>query len=234
MDRLTNANIIKSISYDQDEILNWIIKLYCPNGFELDPTYSKGYFYKNIQQPKYKFDLKPQTEDTIQADCRKLLLENNSISTIMFDPPFLAGIPADNKEPTGIIKKRFGYFKNIQHDLWDFYYDSLGEFYRILKPNGILVFKCQDTVDGGKQCLSHIEIVNMANEIGFYPKDLFILLAKTRIIGSNSNIQQHARKYHSYFLIFKKQESKVNYGLTRAVEINPKDEIIIIEKNDKN
>jgi len=232
LDKLTNQNIIKSISYDQEEILNWIIKLYCQDGFELDPTYSKGNFYKNIQQPKYKFDLKPQTEDTIQVDCRKLPLEKEFISTIMFDPPFLAGTPAGNKETTGIMKKRFGYFKNIQHDLWDFYYDSLGEFYRILKPNGILVFKCQDTVDSGKQCLSHIEIINMANEIGFYPKDLFILLAKNRIIGSNSNMQQHARKYHSYFLIFKKCVSPVNYGLTREVEINSKDKVIIFDKKD--
>ena len=47
---MTQDEIIKSISYEQDEILQWIIDLYCHNGFQLDPTYSKGNFYKTIQQ----------------------------------------------------------------------------------------------------------------------------------------------------------------------------------------
>ena len=45
--KLQKPEIIKSISYSQEEILKWIIRLYCPDGFDLDPTYSKGVFYKN-------------------------------------------------------------------------------------------------------------------------------------------------------------------------------------------
>jgi len=73
-----------------------------------------------------------------------------------------------------IIKEGFGYYKNVPI-LWRFYRDSLDEFYRILKPEGILVFKCQDTIENGCQYLSHIEIVNYAYSIGLYPLDLFIL-----------------------------------------------------------
>ena len=49
--------MISTISYDQEEIIKNIIQLYCPEGIELDPTYSKGVFYKNIEKPKHKFDL---------------------------------------------------------------------------------------------------------------------------------------------------------------------------------
>lgn len=91
------------------------------------------------------------------------------------------------------------------------YHKSIEEFYRILKPDGVLIFKCQDTIDSCKQYLSHIEIHNKAIDCGFYAKDLFVLLAKNRIIGKTHHNQQHCRKYHSYFLVFIKQKNKIRY-----------------------
>ena len=201
--------IIKSISYDQDEILQWIINLYCPNGFELDPTYSVGNFYKGIPQPKYKFDIAPQSSEVTEADCRDLPFRGNVIASIIFDPPFVGGSRKDGKP--GIIKTRFGYYKNIQTELWGMYRDALVEFYRILKQDGVLVFKCQDTIESAKQYFSHVEIINTALSIGFYPKDLFVLLAKSRLISPLQRKQQHARKFHSYFLVFLKQKNPVKY-----------------------
>ena len=52
----------------------------------------------------------------------------------------------------------------------------------------------------------------MALNFGYYPKDKFILLAKNRIMSPNMKNQQHARKFHSYFLVFIKQKSLVNYA----------------------
>jgi len=207
-------DIIKSISYDQTEIIRNIIELYCPNGIELDPTFSKGNFYKDITKPKYCYDLYPQTDGVIQSDCRHLPHSNASIKSIMFDPPFVGGKDRKGKGYiSGIIRKRFGFYSNVQHKLWDMYHGALVEFYRILVPNGILIFKCQDTVDSGKQCLSHVEIINYAYLVGFYPKDIFVLLAKNRLIGIHHHKQQHCRKYHSYFLVFIKQKSPVKYSM---------------------
>ena len=47
--------LIKSISYDQGEIIRNILKLHVLQGFiDCDPTYSTGNFYKNtgIQEPR--------------------------------------------------------------------------------------------------------------------------------------------------------------------------------------
>jgi len=203
------GGLVKSISYSQDEILKWIIQLYCPNGFDLDPTYSKGVFYKNIPGPRLKFDLNPQVEGCQRADCTTLPLGSNSVSSIVFDPPFVGGSCKGGKP--GIIKSRFGYYQNIQTALWGMYHKALLEFHRILKPNGFLIFKCQDTIDSSTQYLSHVEIINKAVSSGFYAKDLFILLAKSRLMSPNMKIQQHARKFHSYFLVFEKKQSKVQY-----------------------
>lgn len=46
---------------------------------------------------------------------------------------------------------------------------------------------------------------------GFYPKDLFMLLAKVRL--NDGREQQHARKYHSYYWVFEKKECNIEYGI---------------------
>lgn len=226
---VSETELVKSISYDQDEIMQWIINLHCPDGFELDPTYSIGNFYKKISQPKLKFDINPQSSDVQQADCTNLPLENNSISSIMFDPPFIAGIPTETAIK-GIISNRFGSYKSIprKDGLWEMYLKAIAEFYRILKNNGVLVVKCQDTISDGHQFLSHIELVNYGCLLGFYPKDLFVLLANNRVIKDYPK-QKHARKFHSYFIVFIKQKSPVKYTVSG---FNPYQESLISVKRE--
>ena len=204
-----NSHIISSISYNQDEIIKNIIKLHCPDGIELDPTYSKGVFYKNIRGPLLKFDIDPISTSITKADCRDLPLDNESITSIMFDPPFVGGSRKNGKP--GIIKTRFGYYKNIP-TLWKMYKGALVEFYRILKRDGVLIFKCQDSIESGKQYFSEYKIIKMALDLGFYPKDKFILMAKSRLTSPSQLRQQHCRKFHSYFLVFIKCGQKVNYN----------------------
>ena len=74
--------MIKSISYDQGEIIRNILELHVPtHKIDCDPTYSIGNFYKNtgVEAPIYKFDIRPQLDDVQQGDSRHLPLENNSI-----------------------------------------------------------------------------------------------------------------------------------------------------------
>lgn len=208
--------IIKSISYNQSEIINWILQLHVPNNkIDCDPTYSVGNFYKNtgIDEPKYKFDINPQVEGVIKGDSRNLPLEDCSLDCIMFDPPFLAttgkSLVGDNNN--NIINKRFGVYPT-ENELHKFYIDSMEEFYRILNAKGILIFKCQDKVSSGKQYMSHCFIYNEAIKIGFYPKDLFVLLSKNRLVADwQLKNQKNARKFHSYFWVFEKQNKTVKY-----------------------
>ena len=208
--------MVKSISYSQEEIINWILKLHCKtHKIDCDPTYSKGNFYKktNIEEPKYKFDILPQTADTIKADARNLPLDNNSLDCIMFDPPFLAttgkSLTEDNEN--NIINKRFGVFPTEQ-ELHKFYVEAMQEFYRILRDDGILIFKCQDKISSGKQYLSHYFIIQEAIKLGYYPKDFFVLLAKNRIVADwQLKNQKNARKFHSYFIVFQKTNKQIKY-----------------------
>lgn len=206
-------DIIKSFYYSQDELIQSIMNLYKIEQFDLDPTYSKGIFYKNTIEPKYKSDINPQYADVLGASSTILPFKKDIFSSIIFDPPFLAttGKSLSQNNDSNIIAKRFTVFKN-ETELHEYYKNSLIEFYRILKKEGILVFKCQDKVSSGTQYMSHVYIINEAEKIGFYTKDLFLLLAKNRIIPDwQIKNQQHARKFHSYFLVFQKTNKKCKY-----------------------
>jgi hypothetical protein len=56
----------------------------------------------------------------------------------------------------------------------------------------------------------------MALELGFYPKDLFILHNKVRMnsFGSRWSKQEHARKHHSYFWVLHKMNPRVKYNFS--------------------
>jgi len=207
--------LVRNISYDQSEIIRNILMLHVPGGkIDCDPTYSTGAFYNGtgIEVPELRFDIKPQAEGVIQADARHLPLEDESISCMMFDPPFLATTGKSLTEGQGnIINRRFGVFPDEQ-SLHRFYVEAMVEAHRVLKPQGILIFKCQDKVSSGKQYWSHCFIMNEAVKIGFYPKDLFILLAKNRLVADwQARNQRNARKFNSFFWTFQKNNKRIDY-----------------------
>ena len=208
--------MIKSISYDQSEIIKSILQLHVEKReIDCDATYSKGKFYDKtgVKPPVHKFDILPVSDAVVCADSRSLPLADASIDCMIFDPPFLAttGKSLTEDNSSNRINKRFGVYPN-EKELHQFYVDSLKEAYRVLRDDGILIFKCQDKVSSGKQYMSHVFICNEATRIGFYPKDLFILLSKNRLVADwQVKNQKNARKFHCYFWVFQKNAKRVEY-----------------------
>lgn len=208
--------MIKTTSTSQDEIIKNIMTLYGIREFTLDPCYSKGNFYRNIPQPLHCYDIDPQHSWVKQSEAFEVPLGTGSCDSIIFDPPFLATKgPSLKKDNGNIILKRFSVFPT-EGALFKFYWKSLSHFYALLRTGGVLVVKCQDKVSSSKQYFSHVYIHNMAVELGFYPKDLFIYVNEKKVIGKWKDNQQHAWKTHSYFIVFKKEKNKVN--LNRLLE----------------
>lgn len=217
MKNLTNKIVIKSISYDQHQILKDILQLHCEGDIELDPTYSTGGFYKKgVKEPIYKFDINPQKPGVIQADAQCLPLKDGSISTMILDFPFLATKgPSllNKKEGQNETIKRFGCY-STEKELFVLFKNSLREAYRVLKKNGICIFKVQGKVSSGRNYMSHHYVMNYAEEVGFYIKDEFILLAKNRMTPTWQTVsQKNCRKYHSFFFVF--QKKTVNLGIEK-------------------
>ena len=214
--------MIKSLQPDlkQDEIIKNIIDLHNEGKpIELDLTYSKGVFYKSglVEEPKFKIDLNYIGENIINCDFTNTPFEDETVESIMFDPPFLitGKTYKENKEGSSIIAKRFTCYYNWE-ELKQSYIGALKESFRLLKKDGILIVKCQNTVSSGKQHFSHFLVLKTAIELGLYPIDEFVLQAKSKItsFGGRWKTQKHAMKMHSYVLVFKKTKNKVNYETT--------------------
>jgi tRNA G10 N-methylase Trm11 len=86
----------------------------------------------------------------------------------------------------------------------DLYVRAGREAHRVLRKEGRLIVKCQDEISANKQWLTHVEIINEYGAMGFYTKDLFVIMRSNRPGVSRVKSQQHARKNHSYFLVFVK------------------------------
>ena len=80
--------------------------------------------------------------------------------------------------------------------------------WRVLRPGGIYIVKCQDEVCANIQRFTHIEIINELTGYGFIAEDLFVVVRKGKPGVSRMLRQAHARKNHSYFLVFLKPEGK--------------------------
>ncbi len=94
------------------------------------------------------------------------------------------------------------------HDaVLDLYYQAGNEAHRTLRPNGTLIVKCQDEVSANRQRLTHVEIILRFESLGFYTKDLFVVVRQNQPAVSRLKKQVHARKNHSYFLVFVKVPS---------------------------
>ena len=60
----------------------------------------------------------------------------------------------------------------------DLYFTAGREAHRVLRKNGLLIIKCQDEVSANIQRLTHVEVINYYQSIGFYPKDLFVVVRR--------------------------------------------------------
>ena len=197
---MTTAESIKSIGYNQQEIINNILKLYNhARSIEFDPCYNIGGFYRNgiVAGPRIKSDINPTLPGVLKHDVCNLPYKNSFFKSIMFDPPFLI-----SKGASSIMAKRYGSFENAG-ELKSFYSRALCSLQRVLKHGGLLIVKCQDFVHGRKQHLILPYLYFKARELNFAVRDLFILLAKSRPQNSSIKNQNHARKYHCYFLVLK-------------------------------
>ena len=191
--------MIKSISFSQEEILQSIVALHT-GPIPADVTFGGGCFYKNgAPRPEFCFDLMPRKPGVIAADVCHLPLKDDCLQSVMFDPPFML-----KTGPGSILKERFSHGLGTMQDLWNFYFRAMDQIFHVLLPSGWLIFKCQDGVLSGVNHFTHVAVHDVALHLGFTAVDLFILLAKNRMGDPQGRAQKHARKFHSYFWVFRK------------------------------
>lgn len=211
----TSNVLVSAHVADNSELFPKILKLHVPKGATIaDVTYGKGVFWRNVDLKDYKL-IKSDIRHGV--DCRDLSYWKNSLDCVVLDPPYMEGLYRKSKSHmagSGSHKAFREHYSNGEatngagpkwHDaVLDMYFKAGKEAHRVLKSGGILIVKCQDEVSANTQRLTHVEIINYYETLGFYAKDLFVIVRLNTPAISRLITQVHARKNHSYFLVFVK------------------------------
>jgi len=194
LEQLNTTETIHTVHIgDNSGLIKKVVELYFIPGEKIaDVTFGKGVFWKEIDKTEYQIvgsDIKTG------IDFKKLPYENKSFNHSVIDPPY-----ARITNLKGMVDC-YNTTRYITHEsIIQQYKEGLQELKRITKQNGYILCKCQDEIYGCKQQWSHIEIYNIATELGLYTKDLFIL--KNTRNPKAFYQQKHARKNHSYLWVF--------------------------------
>lgn len=216
----TSDVIVSSHHGDNSGIFPQILDLHVPKGSKVaDLTYGRGVFWKNVNLEHYDLmasDLKLGTSWT------NLPHDTDSLDAIVFDPPYMEGLYRKTKEAmagSGTHRAFQDAYSNGDissdkkvrkyHDaVLEAYLSVIPEVKRMLRPSGKFIVKCQDEVSANAQKLTHVELIWAYEKHGFYCKDLFVVVRRNSPVVSRLVKQVHARKNHSYFLIFERQDHK--------------------------
>ena len=196
-----------------EHVFPQILDLHVPPGSTIaDVTYGKGIFWKRVDPEAYHV-LASDVETGV--DCRVLPYGDESVDCVVLDPPYMEGFfRSDGRTLAGT--GNYAAFRDTYSDgrprkgpkyhaaVLDLYFKAGREALRVLRSGGIFIVKCQDEVSANVQNLTHVELINEYVQCGFYAKDLFVVVRSNRPAVSRIVRQVHARKNHSYFLVFLK------------------------------
>ncbi|MCE2452147.1 MAG: site-specific DNA-methyltransferase [Nitrospinae bacterium] len=203
----TNDLVWSASAEGNDRVFPRILDLYVkPGSIVADVTYGKGVFWRNV--PAGRYDLRA-TDIQNGVDCRALPYGDGEIDCVVLDPPYMhspGGTAHRSHTPFEAHYRNNGSGNRTgskYHEaVLDLYLDAGQEAHRVLRERGVLIVKCQDEVCSNRQRFTHVEIMGAYEETGFVAEDLFVVVRNNRPGVSRAVKQVHARKNHSYFLVF--------------------------------
>jgi DNA modification methylase len=201
--------ILSSHQCNNDFLMAQVARLYFRPGDRIaDVTYGKGVFWRQIDVSQFHFH--PSDLLTVPDhpyDFRNLPYRSADFDVVVFDPPYMHHPKHPKVSPLSMEYRNFATTRGFSHDdIIQLYRDGMVEGHRILKAGGLMLVKCKDEMEDGRQKMSHIEVYDIAvSELHMEVHDQFVL-TQTRPPLHFGRLA-HARKNHSYLWVFRKDAS---------------------------
>ena len=209
----TNDLVLSASTEGNERVFPYIMSLYvAPKSIVADVTYGKGVFWRHVPEDLYTLYTSDIQDGT---DCRDLPYKDEEIDCVVLDPPYMH-TPGGTAHTNHTAFEEH-YRNNASGNRTDskyheavisLYREAGEEAYRVLRERGVLIVKCQDEVCSNRQRFTHVEIMQSYRDMGFIAEDLFIVMRSNRPGVSRAVKQIHARKNHSYFIVFWKQGTR--------------------------
>ena len=195
---------------DDAELIPLVLDLHRAGPLVLDATWGHGGFWRttNPDAPNSReliaLDRRMATGEIspagsasfVAGDFTRLPFRDGIFNAILFDPPFLT-----RGGDQALMKRRYGSFDTYE-DLIAAITRARDEFHRVLRIDGVIVFKIQDFPEGRIRKWSHIDAANIWTKV-FRLDDLIVKVATTNLRTTAIRQQQRSKSAHTFFMVFR-------------------------------
>ena len=194
-------------------ILESLIKIHAPAGVDrlkiLDCTYNRGQMWKGFSIDRdyllETMDIDPIHKTDYVCDFMEMpMIKDASFDILVFDPPHL---PGRSKGASGIYEKNYGIIGPTKgrekNNVIGMFKPFMEQAKRVLKIDGIVLVKICDLVQGRRYQWQHVDLINIARDLGMTPCDLAVKVGSGSMISSKWKNPYHLRKNHSYWIVIR-------------------------------
>ena len=183
-------------------------KLYPMAGAVCDLTYGKGAFWSAFRPDDLSYINPIHNPD---FDFRDTWWSDDTFDHVVFDPPYVAP-GGRNTSKLADFNARYGmhHTERTPNAQWLVIGEGLREAARIVKPKGLVWFKCMDYVSSGRVHWFTKEALNLLASRGLELEDEFILAGRpgpqpSKNPDGSDRRQVHAARSHSSLMIARKR-----------------------------
>lgn len=182
------------------ELMAHAAELYLEDGDRIvDVTHGAGILWRRLEG----LEVTAHDLNIDGVDCRDLPYADGTIDVVVFDPPYRISQGTETYDLAD-FRDRYG----LEHaptnptELRGLYRDGIAEAARVLGPRGRLFVKAQDYAYGRRFYSAVAMVDDLAGKVGLSALDVFVLYAGAGPRSGSWLRQSHARRVHSYLVIF--------------------------------